>query len=193
MKIWETLGSVPPCSRYVLLLASISWTNTTRFSQEKPTQTENTSKIKVDNNIGFSLLTTNFIRAVDDDEDQTASPFHHCYATWEFSSPAVRAVFDRVVADGHIPQSMEAYDESDNHIHPNDVPKLLPGTIVCVFGTLERTLFIGPKQPGRRAWQFYVNLAKLQILQRPAPKLSASKRKVDRIPTFGAKRRREAL
>jgi hypothetical protein len=116
------------------------------------------------------------------------TPFAHLYTTWSFASESVHDVFGSVIAQGYTPRALEAYDENDDPIHPNDVPTKLVGAIVCVFSTLEKMLFTGHSQPGGRAWQFYANLGKVQVLQPPVP--LTKKRML--VPSYGPNKRRNA-
>jgi hypothetical protein len=87
------------------------------------------------------------------------------YDTWDISSSAVKEVFDSVIAQGFSAQVLEAYDENNDLIHPNEVEEKLHGVIVTVVCTLEKMLFEGRDQPGGRAWQFFANLVKVQIIE----------------------------
>ncbi|KAG8793357.1 hypothetical protein FRC12_002951 [Ceratobasidium sp. 428] len=107
-------------------------------------------------------------------EPEADIPPSHRYATWDFSTEAIHEVFDRVVATKTFePQPLNAYNRYDKLIHPNDVVTTLPGAIVLVHCTLERSVF------GKKDWQFYANLIKLQVLKlsTPVKLMSALKRK----------------
>ncbi|CCO35594.1 hypothetical protein RSOLAG1IB_10354 [Rhizoctonia solani AG-1 IB] len=89
------------------------------------------------------------------------------FATWRFPSPSVRTAFCGVIDRGFDPQLLEAYDGRDERIHINNVQAMLANSVVCVFCTMEKTLFRGKSQPNGKAWQFYANLVKVQVLKRP--------------------------
>ncbi|KAG8736849.1 hypothetical protein FRC10_008797 [Ceratobasidium sp. 414] len=88
------------------------------------------------------------------------------YATWRMNNK-VRGVYDSVIAQDYAPQILKAYDESNNPIHPNDVPAALSGALVSVTCTLEKMLFVSKNYTGGKEWQMYANVAKVQILRRP--------------------------
>ncbi|KAG9079192.1 hypothetical protein FRC06_007890 [Ceratobasidium sp. 370] len=81
-------------------------------------------------------------------------------------SDDIRGVFDSIIARGFGPQVLEAYNEHDNIIYPNDVPAKLSGAIVCVTCTIEKALFKGSRFAGGKEWQFYANVAKVEVLSR---------------------------
>ncbi|CUA77947.1 hypothetical protein RSOLAG22IIIB_06884 [Rhizoctonia solani] len=121
----------------------------------------------------------------DFDDPEADIPPSHRYDTWNFSSAAVREAFDRVKDSGFVPQVMEVYDDHDNLIHPNRVQVEVPGSIIIVYATMEKALFLGWKDGGGKKWQFYANLVKMQVLQRPSRVNLAPKRKL-RIVGYGA-------
>ncbi|KAG8692355.1 hypothetical protein FRC08_009834 [Ceratobasidium sp. 394] len=101
-------------------------------------------------------------------EPEANMPPSHRYSTWVVGSQEIWDVLDRVVARGYEPQVLEAYDRFNKLIHPNKVSAVLSGAIVLVYCTLERALF-GKKQGEPPQWQFYANLAKVQVLRYSSP------------------------
>ena len=90
----------------------------------------------------------------------------------------VRMAFDSAIAQGFAPRVLEAYDELNDPIHPNEVLAAFTGAIVSVTCTLERMLFKGAKYGRSGQFQIYANVVKVQILNRPvASTLPPSQRK----------------
>jgi hypothetical protein len=69
----------------------------------------------------------------------------------------IRAAFNSVRARGFALQVLEAYDELDDPILPNDVPAALTGAIVSVTCTLEKALFKGARYGPCGQYQMYAN------------------------------------
>ncbi|KAF8599106.1 hypothetical protein BDV93DRAFT_560638 [Ceratobasidium sp. AG-I] len=88
----------------------------------------------------------------------------HGFSTWAIPSQVTREAFGRAIAQGYKPQVLEAYDESDELIHPNNVQTKLNGAIVIVSCTLERLLILRPWMR-RPEYHFYANLVELQVLK----------------------------
>ncbi|KAG9088752.1 hypothetical protein FRC06_001860 [Ceratobasidium sp. 370] len=63
-------------------------------------------------------------------------------------SDDICGVFDSVIAQGFVPQVLEAYNEHDDIIYPNNVPAKLRGAIVCVTCTIKKALFKGSRFAG---------------------------------------------
>ncbi|KAG8710962.1 hypothetical protein FRC11_003940, partial [Ceratobasidium sp. 423] len=104
-----------------------------------------------------------FVKSSHEDTDTSNDldiPEHMTYPYWKIDSPKVKMMFDGVVARGFSPRIIEAYDENDDLIPPNEVHDKLCGSIVSVVCTLEKMLFTGKDQPGGRAWQIWANLVK---------------------------------
>ncbi|CAE6426477.1 unnamed protein product [Rhizoctonia solani] len=110
-------------------------------------------------------------------EREAGVPEQFRFATWKFASNAVKTAFREVVERGFDPQLFEAYDSRDERIHINDVQATLANAMVCVFCTMEKALFRGRAQPGGKAWQFYANLVKVQVLKRPLAIASAPRKR----------------
>ncbi|CAE6492656.1 unnamed protein product [Rhizoctonia solani] len=111
----------------------------------------------------------------DDENDQAMTaekeagiPAEYRFATWRFASAAVKTAFKEVIEKGFEPQQLEVYDVRDRHIHINNAQGTLANSLVCVYCTMEKALFRGRAQPNGRAWQFYVNLVKVQVLKQPS-------------------------
>ncbi|QRV73532.1 hypothetical protein RhiJN_01546 [Ceratobasidium sp. AG-Ba] len=112
-------------------------------------------------------------------EPESNVPARYRMDTWNFGTKAVREAFKGLLDGGYEPQHLEAYNEKNKLIHPNDVPAILPGALVIVYFTLERALFNkGRGNPPE--WQFYANLVKVQVLKqsRPTNTAVAAKRKL---------------
>ncbi|KAG8692381.1 hypothetical protein FRC08_009819 [Ceratobasidium sp. 394] len=105
------------------------------------------------------------------------------YSTWNIPAE-IRTIFDGVRFNHHTPRVLEAYDELDRLIHPNDVPARLIGAVVYVTCTLEKILFKGAKYPNGNQWQLYANIIKVRIVAPDRPTssgASSSKRKFSEV------------
>ncbi|KAG8796134.1 hypothetical protein FRC12_004331 [Ceratobasidium sp. 428] len=119
-------------------------------------------------------------------EEEDDIPKDFKYPTWNFNTDDIQAAFDRVVQRGFEPQVLPAFTRFNKLIHPNKVAVTLPGAIVLVYCTLERSEFNNKEKGGKTEFGFYANLVKVQVLKAAPPlrPISAIKRKF--LPIYGA-------
>lgn len=75
-----------------------------------------------------------------------------------------------MIRQGFEPQILDAYNQCDELIHPNDVQEKLDGAVVLVSCSLERAYTSRPWDNGRMTnpeWQLYANLIEVSVLKPP--------------------------
>jgi hypothetical protein len=81
----------------------------------------------------------------------------------------VKHLFEDLISQGHDPQILNAYNQQNNLLHLNHIYPALKSSIAYVYLSLEKQMFHGSCYPGGQAWQFYVNLIKVQVMQPSVP------------------------